>query len=49
MTLEKINASWMDQPRYPIIQGGMGAGISLMDLAAKVSNAGAMGTLSSAA
>jgi NAD(P)H-dependent flavin oxidoreductase YrpB (nitropropane dioxygenase family) len=49
MSLEKIFYSWMDRPRFPIIQGGMGAGISLLELAAAVSKADAMGTLSSVA
>ena len=38
----------MDRPRYPIIQGGMGIGISLVDLSSAVGLADAMGTNSSA-
>jgi len=47
--LKKIYFDWMDTQRYPIIQGGMGAGISLFPLASAVSKAGAMGTISSVA
>lgn len=47
--LEKIFFPWMDRPRFPIIQGGMGVGISLTELASAVGAAGAMGTISSAA
>lgn len=36
-------------PRYPIVQGGMGIGISLYELACAVSLAGAVGTVSSVA
>lgn len=36
-------------PRYPIVQGGMGVGISLYRLAAAVGREGGIGTLSSAA
>ncbi len=45
----KVKFSWADTERYPIIQGGMGIGISLMKLAAAVGLAGGMGTLSAAA
>jgi nitronate monooxygenase len=47
--LEKIILKGIDNPRYPLIQGGMGAGISLMRLASAVSNEDAMGTISSVA
>ncbi len=33
-------------PKYPVIQGGMGIGISLANLAAAVSNAGGIGVIS---
>lgn len=36
-------------PRYPIVQGGMGAGISLFELASEVGKHGCIGTVSSAA
>jgi nitronate monooxygenase len=47
--LEKIVFPWMDRPRYPIIQGGMGVYISGWKLASTVSSADAMGTISSVA
>ncbi len=47
MSLEKIFYDWMDKPRFPIIQGGMGAGISLSPLAVAVAEADAIGTISS--
>ena len=47
MSLEKIFYPWMDKPRLPIIQGGMGAGISLSPLAVAVAEADAIGTISS--
>ncbi|MEQ6376578.1 nitronate monooxygenase [Bacillaceae bacterium S4-13-58] len=34
------------KPKYPIVQGGMGVGISLSKLAAAVANAGGIGTIS---
>lgn len=34
------------KPRVPIIQGGMGIGVSLSGLAAAVANAGGIGTIS---
>jgi nitronate monooxygenase len=48
-SLEKILLQCMDRPRYPIIQGGMGAGISLYPLASECSKHDIMGTLSSVA
>ena len=47
--LEKIFFPWMDRPRFPIVQGGMGAGISLLPLASAVADADAICTLSSVA
>ena len=35
------------KPKYPIIQGGMGAKVSLHKLAAAVANAGGIGVISS--
>jgi nitronate monooxygenase len=37
------------EPRYPIVQGGMGVGISLYELASAVGKEGGIGTVSSAA
>lgn len=34
------------KPKVPILQGGMGVGISLSKLAAAVANAGGIGTIS---
>jgi len=50
LLLEKIfYEEWMDKPRFPVIQGGMGGGISLEELASAVNYAGAMGVVSSVA
>ncbi|MBI4150762.1 nitronate monooxygenase [Candidatus Woesearchaeota archaeon] len=48
-SLKQVQFPWADRPRLPVIQGGMGVGISLTELASAVGNADAMGTVSSAA
>ncbi len=47
MRLPKLRVARLE-PRYPIIQGGMGVRISTAPLAAAVANAGGIGTLSAA-
>lgn len=49
MSLEKTLKLKGMEPRYPIVQGGMGVGISLYDLASAVGKGGCVGTVSSAA
>lgn len=45
MKLKQLKIGDME-PRFPIVQGGMGVGISLSKLAAAVANAGGIGTIS---
>ena len=49
MSLERILKLKGIEPRYPIIQGGMGIGVSLYALASAVGKCGGIGTLSSVA
>lgn len=49
MSLEKSFKLKGIDSRYPIVQGGMGVGISLYELASAVGRAGGIGTVSSAA
>jgi len=49
MSLEKILKLKGMDPRYPIIQGGMGIGISLYELCSAVGRWGGVPTLSSVA
>ena len=44
--LSTIKNSWCYAPKVPIIQGGMGVGISLSGLASAVANAGGIGIIS---
>ncbi|SDZ76013.1 NAD(P)H-dependent flavin oxidoreductase YrpB, nitropropane dioxygenase family [Thalassobacillus cyri] len=45
MELKKVKIGDME-PKFPIVQGGMGVGISLSKLAAAVADAGGIGTIS---
>jgi nitronate monooxygenase len=45
MRLKQLKIGDME-PKFPIVQGGMGVGISLSKLAAAVANAGGIGTIS---